>query len=96
MSNHRAFNVLMIFALLAVFALVIWQSVETARVVKAASAEHSLSAETAYCVSAAQRASLTSTYVKDSRAWYSKIGGSATGVEGGLLSILSGQRACAQ
>ncbi|HEY5903220.1 MAG TPA: hypothetical protein VIU39_11750 [Anaerolineales bacterium] len=96
MSTHRSFNVLLAVALLVIIALTVWQSLETARVVRAASAEHSLAAEAAYCVSAAQRASLTSVYVKESNAWYARIGGRPTGVDGGLLATLSGQRGCSQ
>lgn len=96
MSTHRSFNVFLAVALLAIIALTVWQSLETARVVRAASAEHSPAAEAAYCVSASQRASLISVYVREARAWHSQIGGRPTGVEGGLLEILSGQRGCSQ
>jgi hypothetical protein len=96
MNTHRLFNILIAIALLAVAALTISQSLATARVVQAASAEQNHSADASYCISASQRVSLRSSYVPEAGGWYPRIGNRLTGVEGGLLALLSEQLRCSR
>jgi hypothetical protein len=89
MSGNRLFNVFVIAALVALIALTASQAIATAKVVASASNEAS-------CVAAAHRPSVTAAYSNESHARYTRINGIVTGLEGGLIELLSGQRICDQ
>lgn len=89
MSTNRLFNVSIAVALIIVIALTVWQSVETTKVVAAAS-----EADAAYCISSMARLSLTSVYVEKAHSWFSHTNDGPTGVDGGLLELLSNTRSC--
>jgi hypothetical protein len=92
MSTNRLFNLLIVAALVAVVALTIWQSIETTKVVSAASQQNSSSNTT--CLSSTDRLSLTSIYNKEASAWFPRTNQGPTGVDGGLLELLSNYRSC--
>jgi hypothetical protein len=96
MSRSHLFNVLIAAALLTVVALTLWQSIETTKVVSAAEIEKSASYRYSACFSGMDRFSLTSVYVKEARAWIPVTNKGATGVDGGLMSLLSNYRSCSR
>jgi len=90
MYTNRLLNVSIAVALITLIALTIWQSIETTKVVSAASQQNA-----AYCISGIERLSMTSVYVEQARAWIPYTGNGPTGVDGGLLELLSNSRSCA-
>jgi hypothetical protein len=90
MFKSRLFNVLMIAALIAVMALTVLQAVETTRVAHAA--QQSKLANTPLCAMPA--APIQSTYVKQMGIWVPRSANAPTGVDGGLIQILSDYRSC--
>jgi len=90
MSKFRLFNVLMAATLIAVIALTVLQAVETTRVAHAA--QQSRLAITPFCLKPA--APILSVYVKQMGIWVPRSANSPTGVDGGLIQILSDYRSC--
>ena len=90
MSTNRLFNVFIFAALVVIVVLTISQAVATTKVVLAASN----SSNALYCFSGMDRLSLTSVYVEEARAWIPLTNHGATGVDGGLLELLSKSRSC--
>lgn len=77
-------------ALVAIIVLSISQAVETIKVVSAAS----VSPNATGCFSAMDRLSLTSVYVKEINGWFPHTNKGPTGMDGGLLALLSNYHAC--
>jgi hypothetical protein len=94
MSRSRLFNALIASALAIVVALTVWQSVETTKVVSAAQNQDGPS--DTVCFSGMDRLSLTSNYVPEARVWIPNTNKGPTGVDGGLMSLLSSYRSCSQ
>jgi len=77
-------------ALVVIIILTISQIVEMTKIVSAASA----SPDATGCFSAMDRLSLTSVYVKEINGWFPHTNKGPTGVDGGLLALLSNYHAC--
>ena len=90
MLKSRLFNVFIGVALMVVIVLTISQAVETTRVVLAASS----SPDTSGCFSGMDRLSLISVYVEEASGWFSYTNKGPTGVNGGLIDLLSNSRVC--
>lgn len=90
MIKNRLFNIFIIVALAVTVVLTISQAVETTKVVSAAS----VSPDAAGCFSAMNRLSLTSVYMKEIAGWFPRTNKGLTGVDGGLLELLSNNRSC--
>jgi hypothetical protein len=91
MATNRLFNGLIAVALVLVVSLTIWQSVETTKVVSAAGQQNE-PARTA-CFSEIERLSLEAVFV-EGVGWASYTNQGPTGVDGGLLELLSNSRSC--
>jgi hypothetical protein len=86
MFKNRLFNILVIAALVVVTALTIQQALETTKVVSAA---------TSVCtIPPVNRSSIRSAYVQEKGMWVSLSDSGPTGVDGGLLHLLSDYRTC--
>ena len=99
MFKHRLFNILAIVALVVVTALTIQQALETTKVVHAAEiyGQHNHSTEPSLCsLSIVDRSSLHSVYIKQMGIWVPRTNAGPTGVDGGLIQLLSEYRACSQ
>ncbi len=90
MLKNRLFNVVIGVALMVVIVLTISQAVETIKVVSAASG----SPDTSGCFSAMDRLSVTSGYVEDAGSWFPRTNKGLTGVDGGLIDLLSNSHGC--
>ena len=90
MFKSRLFNILIVAALIAVMALTVLQAVETTRVAHAA--QQSKLANTPFCLMPA--APIQSMYVKQMGIWVPRSASAPTGVDGGLIQILSDYRSC--
>ena len=102
MLKNRLFNVLMIVALVAIVVVTISQAVATIRVVSAAPASRDtvsagadqLLAADQCAILAGGRQSLRAVYVKQMGIWLPRTGSGFTGLDGGLLALLSQSREC--
>ena len=90
MLTNRLFNVFIVAALVVIVVLTISQAVETTKVVSAASN----SSSAVYCFSGMDRLSFTAVYGKETNAWFPHTNNGSTGVDGGLLELLSNNRSC--
>ena len=90
MFKNRLFNILVIAALAVVTALTLQQAVGTIQVVSATE-------DTSLCaMPAIDRSSIRSVYVKETGVWMSYSDSGPTGVDGGLLYLLSDEQTCSQ
>lgn len=89
MSGNRLFNAFVFAALAVLIALTVSHAIATTKVVASVSSE-------GYCLSGSVRPSMMSASSNESHARVLRINGIATGIEGGLIELLSGQRACDQ
>lgn len=92
MSINRLCNISIAAVLVIVVALTIWQSAETTKIVSAAPQQNSLF-DTGYCFSGMDRLSLEGAYVEGA-GWVSYTDQGPTGVNGGLLELLSKSQSC--
>ncbi len=90
MLNSRLFNVLMVAALITVMVLTVLQAVATTQVAYAA--QQNKLANTPFCLAPA--APVQSMYVKQMGIWVPRSASAPTGVDGGLIQILSDYRSC--
>ena len=90
MLKNRLFNTFIGVALIVVIVLTINQAVETTKVVSAASG----SPDSTSCFSGIDRLSLTSVYIEKISGWFPRTNKGLTGVDGGLLDLLSNNRSC--
>jgi len=99
MFKHHLFNILVIAALVVVTALTVQQGLETTRVVHAADlyGQHNHIVEALSCpMSAVDFSSIRSAYMKQVGLWVSRTNSGLTGVDGGLIQLLSDYRSCSQ
>ena len=99
MFKHHLFNILVIAALVVVTALTIQQGLETTKVVHAADiyGQHNHSLDTPFCpLPAVDFSSIRSVYAEQMSVWVSRTNSGPTGVDGGLIQLLSDHRACSQ
>jgi len=92
MLKNRLFNTFITIALVVTVVLTISQAIETTKVVSASSG----SSYEAYCFLGMDRLSLTSEYVEEVAGWFPRTDSGFTGFDGGLIHLLSNQRACSK
>jgi len=99
MSKNRLFNAFIIAALVLMAALTIQQSLETTKVALAAGesdqAQSSLAAPVCDNPSV-ERSSIRRVYVEQMNTWLTYTDGVPTGVDGGLIHLLSNARVCSK
>ena len=88
MFKNRLFSILVITALVVVTALTIQQALETTRVVSAAAS--------VCTIPPVDRSSIRSAYMQEKGVWVSLSDNGPTGVDGGLLHLLSDYRTCSK
>ena len=97
MFKNRLFNISVIVALVVVTALTIQQALETTKLVSAAGISGQQAANTSLCEApVVARSSIHSVYVKEIGMWVSRTDSGPTGMEGGLIHLLSDYRICSQ
>ena len=92
MSMNRFFNIFIAMALAIVMALTIREAAATAGVI--AEKGPASGAETLKCVSLPSRYSIRAQYVKEANTWMFLTEDGPTGVDGGLMYLLSSYRTC--
>jgi len=93
MFKNRLFNVLAMAALVMLAVLTIQQALDTTKVVSAADTP----ADISLCeVPVVDRSSIRSVYEEKIGMWVSRTDSGPTGVDGGLLHLLSDYRICSQ
>ena len=88
MFKNRLFSTLVIAALVVVTALTIQQALETTKVVSAAAS--------VCTIPPVERSAIRSTFVQEKGTWVSLSVSGPTGVDGGLLHLLSDYRTCSK
>ena len=96
MIKNRLFNVFVVAALALMVALTIQGAIETTRVtVAAGGSDQALSAP--QCNNpAVERTSIRRVYVQQMDTWLTYTDGGPTGVDGGLIHLLSNARVCSE
>jgi hypothetical protein len=95
MKENRLFNLVVILALAAMAALTISQAMATNRLVAAAS-NGGTAADEQCSALGVDRSSIHMVYVEQARTWLPYTKNAPTGVDGGLLQLLSERQACSQ
>lgn len=90
MFSHRLFNILIAVALLVVIGISVREASATTVVISQAN-----SAEPA-CKSLPSTSSIRSEYVKERGVWMTYSDDGPTGIDGGLIYLLSAARACSE
>ena len=90
MFSHRLFNIIVAIALLVVIGLSVREAAATTDVIAQAG-----SAKTA-CASLPSDYSIRTEYVPERGVWVTYSEGGPTGVDGGLIQLLSDHRACSK
>ena len=93
MKTNRLFNLFIAVALVVIIALTIREAAATAGVVSQASSASRSSVE---CASLPSRYSIHSKYVEGLNAWVTYTDHGPTGVDGGLVELLSSYRTCSR
>lgn len=99
MFKPHLFNILVIAALVVVTALTVQQGLETTKVVHAAEiyGQQNHTMEVLSCpMPAVDFSSIRSVYMKQVGLWVSRTNSGPTGVDGGLIQLLSDYRSCSQ
>lgn len=96
MKKNRLFNVFVAAALVLMAALTIQGALETSRVALAAGITDHVPAETLCDLPAVERSSIHRVYVEQMDTWLTYTDAGPTGVDGGLMHLLSGSQACSQ
>ena len=90
MSAYRLCNILIVVTLVVMAALTIQQTASVAVVAKAASAlSTNPAAGSTQCLLSSPHQSITASYVKDLKMWVARTADGPTGVDGGLIYLLS-------
>jgi hypothetical protein len=96
MIKDRLFNVFVVAALALMVALTIQGAIETTRVAMAAGAVDQAGAAPLCDVPAVERSSIRRVYVQQMDTWLTYTNGGPTGVDGGLIDLLSNARVCSK
>jgi hypothetical protein len=96
MIKDRLFNVFVVAALALMVALTIQGAIETTRVAMAAGAVDQVGAAPLCDVPAVERSSIRRVYVQQMDTWLTYTNGGPTGVDGGLIDLLSNARVCSK
>jgi hypothetical protein len=95
MNKNRLFNVFIFAALVLMVALTLQGAIETTKVAMAGDRDQAASAP--ICDKpAVERSSIHRVYVEQMDTWLTYTNGGATGVDGGLIHLLSNTRACSK
>lgn len=94
MLRIRLFNVLIAILLATVIALTVREAFATSMIVSDTGAKKE--AKTMECASLPSRYSLRTEYVKESGTWIFRTEDGPTGVDGGLIELLSNYRTCSR
>jgi hypothetical protein len=94
MSTSRLFNVLIAIVLVLVIALTVQEAAATASMMS--EADSSKGIRTSECASLPSRYSIHTEYVEEIGIWVPYTEDGPTGVDGGLIYLLSNYRACSQ
>jgi len=90
MSTHRLFNMFVVIAVIVIVALTVREAAATSSVVSKANADQNL----IECDSLPSRYSIHSEYVKEMGVWMTYSEDGPTGVDDGLIQLLSNYRTC--
>jgi hypothetical protein len=99
MKKNRLFNVFVVAALALMVALTIQGAIATTRVALAAGASDQVNSPAAAPLCdfpAVERISVHRVYVEQVKSWVTYTDGGPTGVDGGLIELLSGSQDCSQ
>lgn len=96
MNKNRFFNVILAVALALMVALILQGAIETNRVAMAAGASDDTVAAPICDNPAVERPSIHRVYVKQMDTWLTYTNGAPTGVDGGLIDLLSNARVCSK
>lgn len=94
MNKNRFFNMFLAAALALMVALILQGAIETSKVASAAGVSNHASAAPLCENPAAERPSIRQVYVEQMDAWLTYTDGVPTGVDGGLIDLLSNTRVC--
>ena len=90
MFSHRLFNIVVVLALVVVIGFTVREAAATTLVVSQKN-----SGETT-CTSLPDRSSIQTEYVKERSAWMTYTEDGPTGLDGGLIQLLSDKRTCSK
>jgi hypothetical protein len=90
MFSHRLFNIIVVIALLVVAGLTVREAAATTNVISQASSARTV------CTSMPPSSSIHTEYLPERGVWVTYSESGPTGVDGGLIQILSDLRACSQ
>jgi len=94
MFKNRLFNTLIAIALVIVIAFTVREAAATAEVISQSSSTKG--AKTLECAELPSRYSLRTEYVSEVGMWVPHTEGGPTGVDGGLIELLSNYRTCSR
>lgn len=94
MNKNRFFNIFIVAALILMVALTILGAIETTKAAMAAGAADQTLATPICNKPAVERSSIRRVYVQQVDSWLTYTGGGPTGVDGGLIELLSNARIC--
>lgn len=92
MLKNRLFNIFVAIALVIVVALTIREAAATAEIIF--ETDSTKGAKALECVNLPSRYSIRTEYVKEADMWVVRSEDGPTGVDGGLLELLSNNRSC--
>ena len=99
MKKKRLFNIFMVAALVLMIALTIQGAIETTKIAMAAGTSDPLPARAAAPLCdfpAVERLAIHRVYVEQMKSWVTYTDGGPTGIDGGLIQLLSGPQDCSQ
>jgi hypothetical protein len=96
MIKNRLFNVFVVAALALMVALTIQGVIETAKVAMAAGGSDQALAAPLCAIPAVERTAIRRVYVQQMDTWLTYTDGGPTGIDGGLIDLLSNARVCSK
>jgi len=94
MSRNRLFNTMIVIALVMVIAFTVQEAAATASMMPEADSSNGV--RTSECASLPSRYSIHTEYVQERGVWVPYTEDGPTGVDGGLIYLLSNYRTCSQ
>jgi len=96
MNKNRLFNIFLVAALALMVALIFQGAIETSKVALASSVVDPASSAPLCDNPAVERSSIHRVYVNQMDTWLTYTNGGPTGVDGGLIDLLSNARVCSK
>ena len=90
MRSHRLFNIFVAIALIVLIGITVREATATAAVVSP------IGSSDAVCVSLPSHSSIHTEYVKETGTWMTFTEDGPTGIDGGLIYLLSNRRLCSR